>query len=145
MKSQTSRSKKRSARGGTSEFDAEGIQRALLAALENVYQFAPHFTLPQFLVTMEIMMAERDGNPHTLVSLVKKLDMPFSTASRVVWSLTEGGGDVGIVKYVPHPSDRRKKLLSIAPGRFEKSFPKAMTKAMVEYYGDSVRRLKRAA
>ena len=145
MKSQTVRSKRRPVRRGASDFDAEGIQRALLAALENVYRIAPHFTLPQFLVTREIMMAERDGDPHTLVSLVKKLDMPFSTASRVVWSLTEEGGDVGIVKYVPHPSDRRKKLLSIAPGSFEKSFPKSMAKAMVEYYGDSVRRLKRAA
>ena len=90
-------------------------------------------------------MAERDGEPHTLVSLVRKLDMPFSTASRVVWSLTEGGGDVGIVKYVPHPTDRRKKLLGIASGSFERGFPKAMSKALVEYYGDSVRRLKRSA
>lgn len=89
-------------------------------------------------------MAERDGEPHTLVSLVKKLDMPFSTASRVVWSLTDGGGDVGLVKYVPHPTDRRKKLLSIASNSFEKSFPRAMKKALVEYYGDSVRRLKHA-
>jgi len=145
MKAQTVKSKKRPVRGAASDFDAEGIQRALLAALENVYQFAPHFTLPQFLVTMEIMMAERDGNPHTLVSLVRKLDMPFSTASRVVWSLTDGGGEVGIVKYVPHPSDRRKKLLGIASGSFEKSFPKAMARAMVDYYGDTVRRLKRAA
>jgi len=145
MKAQTVKSKKRPVRGAASDFDAEGIQRALLAALENVYQFAPHFTLPQFLVTMEIMMAERDGNPHTLVSLVRKLDMPFSTASRVVWSLTDGGGEVGIVKYVPHPSDRRKKLLGIASGSSEKSFPKAMARAMVDYYGDTVRRLKRAA
>ena len=117
----------------------------MLAVLEDVYQTVPHFTLPQFLVTLEIMMAERDGDPHTLVSLVKKLDMPFSTASRVVWSLTDEGGEVGIVKYLPHPTDRRKKLLGIAAGGFEKNLPKAMAKAMVEYYGDSVRRLKRAA
>ena len=116
----------------------------MLAALENIYQNSPHFTLPQFLVALEILMAERDGEPHTLVSLVKKLDMPFSTASRVVWSLTDGGGDVGIVKYVPHPTDRRKKLLSIASSAFERSFPKAMRKALVDYYGDSVRRLKYA-
>ena len=117
----------------------------MLAALENVYQSSPHFTLPQFLVALEIMMAERDGEPHTLVSLVRKLDMPFSTASRVVWSLTEGGGDAGIVKYVPHPTDRRKKLLKIASNSFEKGFPKAMTKVLAEYYGDSVKKLKRAA
>lgn len=145
MKTQSARSKKRSARSAAADFDGEGIQRALLAALGNVYQNSPHFTLPQFLVAMEIMMAERDGEPHTLVSLVRKLDMPFSTASRVVWSLTDGGGDAGIVKYVPHPSDRRKKLLGIASSNFEKSFPKAMSKALVDYYGDSVKRLKRAA
>ena len=145
MKTQTARTKRRSVRAAATDFDNEGIQRALLAALENVYQSAPHFTLPQFLVALEIMMAERDGEPHTLVSLVKKLDMPFSTASRVVWSLTEGGGDVGIVQYVPHPTDRRKKLLGIASNSFEKGFPKAMAKALVDYYGDSVKRLKRAA
>jgi DNA-binding MarR family transcriptional regulator len=145
MKTQTQKKKRRSKRELTFDFDGEGIQRALLAALESIYQSTPHLTLPQFLVALEIMVAERDSQPHTLVSLVKKLEMPFSTASRVVWSLTDGGGDVGVVKYVPHPTDRRKKILAIEPNRFERTFPKAMQQAMCDYYGESVKRLKRVS
>ena len=74
-------------------FDDEGVRLAILAALEAVYECFPHITLPQYLITLEVRKAERDGNPHTLASIVKKLKMPFSTASRVVWSLTEEGGD----------------------------------------------------
>jgi DNA-binding MarR family transcriptional regulator len=125
------------------KFDGEGIERALLAALECTYQRAPHLTLPQFLVALEVAMAERDGEPHTLVSLVGKLDMPFSTASRVVWSLTEEGGEVGVVKYIQHPTDRRKKLLVVDSRAFGRAVPRAMQRAMLEYYGDSVNRLRR--
>ncbi len=142
MKNQSNK-KVTAKRASTQGFDEEGTQRALLAALDWIYKNAPHFTLPQFLVALEIMTAERDDEPHTLVSLVKKLDMPFSTASRVVWSLTAGGGDVGIVKYAPHPTDRRKKLLAIESSAFNRGFSKAMAKEMIEYYGDSVKRLRR--
>lgn len=127
------------------DFDGEGIQRAFLAALECIYQSTPHLTLPQFLITLEVMTAERDSHPHTLVTLVRKLDMPFSTASRVAWSLTVDGGDIGVIKYVPHPKDRRKKLLTINSGAFDKAFPKAIHQAMVDYYGDTVLALRRAA
>ena len=134
---------KKKIRHSAFEFDGEGIQRAFLAALECIYQSSPHLTLPQFLITLEVMTAERDGSPHTLVTLVKKLEMPFSTASRVAWSLTPEGGDIGVIKYVPHPTDRRKKLLTINSGAFDKAFPKAIHQAMVDYYGDSVLALRR--
>jgi DNA-binding MarR family transcriptional regulator len=127
------------------EFDVEGVQRAMLAALEAVYESAPHMTLPQFLVALEVMAAERDGKPHTLVSLVNKLDMPFSTASRVVWSLTEGGGDLALVKYVPHPTDRRKKLLASASRGMSRSLVKVMRRAMIDYYGEAAKMLRAAS
>jgi DNA-binding MarR family transcriptional regulator len=135
--------KKRRLPGQAYDFDSEGIQRALLAALEAIYQSTPHLTLPQFLIALEVMTAERDGQPHTLVTLVKKLDMPFSTASRVAWSLTPEGGDIGVIKYVPHPTDRRKKLLTVNSSAFDKAFPKAMHRALVDYYGDSILGLRR--
>ena len=56
---------------------------AILAALKCMYECFPHITLPQYLIALEVRKAERDGTPHTLASLVKKLRMPFSTASRV--------------------------------------------------------------
>jgi DNA-binding MarR family transcriptional regulator len=83
--------------------------------------------------------------PHTLASLVKKLKMPFSTASRVVWSLTEEGGDIGVVRYMPHPTDRRKKQLGITTKNQAAEVRAAVTRAMIGYYGRSVEQLKRAA
>jgi len=128
----------------TREFDAEGVRRAMLAALEAIYENFPHITLAQYLVALEILVAESEGKPHTLVSLVKKLNMPFSTASRVVWSLTKEGGNIGIVKYQPHPTDRRMKYLVIDPEGLTSDVPRALSRAMIDYYGDSVHKLRRA-
>lgn len=128
----------------TREFDAEGVRRAMLAALEAIYENFPHITLAQYLVALEILVAEMDGKPHTLVSLVKKLNMPFSTASRVVWSLTADDGNINIVKYEPHPTDRRMKYLVIDPAGLTSDVPRALNRAMIDYYGDSVHKLKRA-
>src|ERR1044072_229117 len=126
-------------------FDDEGVRLAILAALEAVYECFPHITLPQYLITLEVRKAERDGNPHTLASIVKKLKMPFSTASRVVWSLTEEGGDIGVIRYQSHPTDRRKKQLVINHKNLQNEVPIAVTRAMLDYYGESFRQLKRAA
>jgi DNA-binding MarR family transcriptional regulator len=126
-------------------FDDEGIRLAILAALESVYECFPHITLPQYLITLEVRKAERDGNPHTLASIVKKLKMPFSTASRVVWSLTEEGGDIGIIKYLNHPTDRRKKLLVIDERKEPLEVTRAITRAMRDYYGDTVEQLRALA
>jgi DNA-binding MarR family transcriptional regulator len=123
-------------------FDDEGVRLAILAALEAVYECFPHITLPQYLITLEVRKAERDGNPHTLASIVKKLKMPFSTASRVVWSLTEEGGDIGIIKYLSHPTDRRKKLLVINERNEPNEIPRAITRAMLDYYGEAVKQLR---
>ena len=123
-------------------FDDEGVRLAILAALEAVYECFPHITLPQYLITLEVRKAERDGSPHTLASIVKKLKMPFSTASRVVWSLTEEGGDIGIIKYLNHPTDRRKKLLVINERNEPNEIPRAITRAMLDYYGEGVKQLR---
>jgi DNA-binding MarR family transcriptional regulator len=128
----------------TRDFDAEGVRRAVLAVLETVYEHFPHITLPQLLIALEVLVAELDGQPHTLVSLVNKLDMPFSTASRVVWSLTKEGGDIGYIKYERHPTDRRKKFLVIDPSGYNRAIPRAMVRAMLEYYGPTVQKLRRA-
>ena len=125
-------------------FDDEGLRLALLAALECLYDLFPHITLPQYLIVLEVRRAEAAGSPHTLASLVRKLKMPFSTASRVVWSLTEGGGDIGVIRYVNHPTDRRKKHLVINRKNLPEAVPAALSRAMLDYYGESVKQLKRA-
>jgi len=126
-------------------FDDEGVRLAILAALECMYECFPHITLPQYLIALEVRKTERDGTPHTLASLVKKLKMPFSTASRVVWSLTEEGGDIGVIRYQSHPTDRRKKQLVINQRNLPTEVPQAVTRAMLDYYGDTVRQLRRVS
>jgi DNA-binding MarR family transcriptional regulator len=128
----------------TQVFDDEGVRMAILAALECMYECFPHITLPQYLIALEVRKSERDGTPHTLASLVKKLRMPFSTASRVVWSLTEEGGSIGVIRYQSHPTDRRKKQLVINQKNLPNEVPQAVTRAMLDYYGDTVRQLRRA-
>jgi hypothetical protein len=71
--------------------------------------------------------------------------MPFSTVSRVVWSLTEDGGDIGVIRYVKHPTDRRKKQLAIDTKNVSVDLPAALVRAMVGYYGKTVEQLRRVA
>jgi DNA-binding MarR family transcriptional regulator len=151
MKRATRATKKSSSRASSktgetaAPFDDEGVRLAILAALESVYESFPHITLPQYLIALEVRKAERDGVPHTLASLVKKLKMPFSTASRVVWSLTEEGGNIGVIRYQSHPTDRRKKQLIVNQRNLPSAVPVAVTRAMLDYYGETVRQLKRQA
>lgn len=145
LKKMPSRSSSKSAGESPQPFDDEGVRMAILAALECMYECFPHITLPQYLIALEVRKAERDGTPHTLASLVKKLKMPFSTASRVVWSLTEEGGNIGVIRYQSHPTDRRKKQLVINPKNLPAEVPQAVTRAMLDYYGDTVKQLRRAA
>jgi DNA-binding MarR family transcriptional regulator len=126
-------------------FDDEGVRLAILAALDALFSLFPHITLAQYLISLEVRKAERDGFPHTLASIVKKLKLPFSTTSRVVWSLTEEGGDIGLIRYLPHPSDRRKKLLVINERNEPNEVSRAISRAMLDYYGDAVRQLQRAS
>ena len=146
MKKATRAAKKSSKTAGEmpQPFDDEGVRLAILAALECMYECFPHITLPQYLIALEVRKAERDGTPHTLASLVKKLKMPFSTASRVVWSLTEEGGSIGVIRYQSHPTDRRKKQLVINQKNLPAEVPQAVTRAMLDYYGETARQLRRA-
>jgi hypothetical protein len=41
-----------------------------------------------------------------------------------------------------HPTDRRKKLLVINERNEPNEIPRAITRAMLDYYGDAVRQLK---
>jgi hypothetical protein len=55
--------------------------------------------------------------------------VPFSTASRGIWSLTEEGGDIGIIRYQSHPTDRRNKPLVINERNERSEIPRAIARA----------------
>lgn len=48
--------------------------------------------------------------PRTMVQIAREVGLPVSTASRLVWNLSE----LGLIEYTPHPTDRRKKILVLA-------------------------------
>jgi DNA-binding MarR family transcriptional regulator len=106
----------RSRAGGSAEhpqrIDPIALRNSIGAALEQVYRKYPRWTLAQYLVALEVWIAQDEGSPHTVISLARKLGMPYSTASRVIWTLTEEGGD-GVLKLEPHPTDRRKKYVVV--------------------------------
>jgi DNA-binding MarR family transcriptional regulator len=55
----------------------------------------------------EVARAQLEGEPVTLATLVRLTKTPFSTASRVMWDLSQKG----LIRYESHSTDRRKKLL----------------------------------
>ena len=108
LKRSTARTASKPANDHPQVFDDEGVKMAILAALECVYECFPHITLPQYLIALEVRKAERDGEPHTLASLLKK-------------------------QLVTNHKNLPNQV------------PVAVTQAMLNYYGDTVRQLRRSA
>ena len=92
---------------------------------------------------MEVIDADLDGQPHSMRTLSESLDIPYTSVSRIVFGLTADGGEgPGILTLNAHPEDRRRiaaepELLPTAKGPHQ-----AAEKAMVDYYGQSVKSLK---
>ena len=95
------------------DFDESAVIDALLADITAVQDQFPALTLHQYRILLEVLQAERRGAFHTIVSLARQVRLPMSSASRIVWQLTKDGGDVGLLRYEPHPSDRRRKFVRI--------------------------------
>src|SRR5260370_1287050 len=95
----------------TEDSDEAQVRDALLAALTELHVNWPTLTLAHYLVALEVLATESRGEPHTLTTLKRKLRLPHATISRLVWTLTAEGGDLGVLRYEHHPSDRRIKYL----------------------------------
>jgi DNA-binding MarR family transcriptional regulator len=54
-----------------------------------------------------LFCAAASSQEMTLAQIVRLIGMPFSSASRVAYSLLERG----VLTYTPHPTDRRKKFV----------------------------------
>jgi DNA-binding MarR family transcriptional regulator len=128
------------------KFDTNGVRKATIAMLSSAYQSGRFRTLADILIAMEVMDADLDGHPHSMRSLAEKLEIPYTSVSRIVFGLTaEGGEDPGILTLSSHPEDRRRKVIGVDPAAyrlFGKGPHQAAERAMVEYYGKTVRSLK---
>jgi hypothetical protein len=78
-------------------------------------------------------------------SLSSKLAIPYTSVSRIVYSLTSEAQPGGVLKLVPDSKDRRRKHIELDLDGLKRSQPqiRALEKAMVDYYGSSVYKLKR--
>jgi hypothetical protein len=65
--------------------------------------------------------------------------------SRIVYSLTSEAQPGGVLRLVPDTKDRRRKHIELDFEAFKRSASqvRALEKAMIDYYGSSVYKLKR--
>jgi hypothetical protein len=129
-----------------SKFDVNGVRKASIALLTSAYDSGRFRTLADILIALEVIDADADGNPHTMRSLSETLDIPYTSVSRIVFGLTaEAAEGPGILTLDAHPEDRRRKVIGVDPGAYKlfgKGPDKAAERAMVDYYGASVKALK---
>jgi len=110
--------------------DESAVLDALLADLAMIQDRFPTLSLYQYRALLEVIQAERRGMQHTIASLARHVQLPLSSASRIVWQLTMDGGDVALLRYENHPSDRRRKYVRILRGGAEKVLPVALLETM---------------
>jgi DNA-binding MarR family transcriptional regulator len=128
------------------KFDITGVRKATIATLASAYQSGRFRTLADILIAMEVIDADLEGQPHSMRSLSEKLDIPYTSVSRIVFGLTaEGGEGVGILTLNAHSEDRRRKVIGVDPAAYKlfgKGPDHAAERAMVDYYGQSAKSLK---
>jgi hypothetical protein len=126
-------------------FDSNGARKGAIALLTAMYKTGRHGTIAEVLIALEVIDSNLDGRPHSMKSLSTKLGIPYTSVSRIVYSLTSEAQPGGILKLVPDTKDRRRKHIEIDQDAFKRSAPqiRALEKAMLDYYGSSVYKLKK--
>ena len=109
------------------------------------YKTGRHGTIAEVLIALEVIDSNLDGRPHSMKSLSSKLGIPYTSVSSIVYSLTSEAQPGGVLKLVPDSKDRRRKHIELDTDAFKRSAPqmRALEKAMIEYYGSSVYKLKK--
>lgn len=126
-------------------FDSNGVRKAVISLLQGVHDSGRHGTIAEVLVAMEVIDALLEGMPHSMKSLSEKLNIPYTSVSRIVFSLTSEAEPGGILKLVPDTGDRRRKHIEVDLETLKEggSFVRALEKAMIDYYGPSVEKLRK--
>ena len=128
--------KPRRRRPTPAKFDPAGVRKATIVTLEHAYKSGRFRTLADILIALEVMDADLNGTPHSMRSLSEKLEIPYTSVSRIVFGLTaEGGQQPGILTLSPHPEDRRRKVIGVDPAarKFFGGPSRAAAKAVSRY------------
>jgi len=127
-------------------FDSNGVRKAVIAFLQAVHDDGKRGTVAELLLALEIIDSHLDGRPHSMKSLAKKLGIPYTSVSRMVYSLTSDAVPDGILKLVTDANDRRRKHIKIDFAALQRRSldPQLLERAMIDYYGGSVGQLTKA-
>jgi DNA-binding MarR family transcriptional regulator len=128
------------------KFDSNGVRKALIALLLAIHKQGRHHTVADVLVAYEIIDSHLEGRPHSMKSLAEKLEIPYTSVSRIIYSLTSEAAPGGVLRLVPDTHDRRRKHIEVDIDglRANGAQLRALEKAMIDYYGSSVQALKKA-
>jgi hypothetical protein len=126
-------------------FDSNGARKAAIALLTAIYKTGRHGTMAEVLIALEVIDSNLEGKPHSMKSLSSKLGIPYTSVSRIVYSLTAEAQPGGVLKLVPDNKDRRRKHIELDADALKRmgSHVRALEKAMIDYYGSSVYKLKK--
>jgi DNA-binding MarR family transcriptional regulator len=126
-------------------FDSNGARKAAIALLTAIYKTGRHGTMAEVLIALEVIDSNLEGKPHSMKSLSSKLGIPYTSVSRIVYSLTAEAQPGGVLKLVPDSKDRRRKHIELDTDALKRtsSQVRALEKAMIDYYGSSVYKLKK--
>ena len=99
--------------GAARGFDSNGARKAAIALLTAIYKTGRHGTIAEVLIALEVIDSNLDGRPHSMKSLSSKLGIPYTSVSRIVYSLTSEAQPGGVLKLVPDNKDRRRKHIEL--------------------------------
>jgi DNA-binding MarR family transcriptional regulator len=126
-------------------FDSNGARKGAIAFLTAIYKTGRHSTMAEVLIALEVIDSNLEGRPHSMKSLSSKLGIPYTSVSRIVYSLTSDAQPGGVLRLVPDSKDRRRKHIELDVEALKRtnSHVRALEKAMIDYYGGSVYKLKK--
>lgn len=127
------------------QFDSNGVRKAVIALLTEIHRKGRHHTIADVLITLEVIDSYIEGQPHSMKSLADKLDIPYTSVSRIVYSLTSEAAPGGILRLVSDTRDRRRKHIEIDLDvlRSGGSQLRVLERAMIDYYGSSAHKLRK--
>jgi hypothetical protein len=82
-------------------FDSNGARKAAIALLTAIHKTGRHGTMAEVLIALEVIDSNLEGKPHSMKSLSSKLGIPYTSVSRIVYSLTAEAQPGGVLKLVP--------------------------------------------
>lgn len=94
-------------------FEPVELRKTIIAFLKALHGSGRQGSLSEVLIALEVIDAQLAGSPHTLRSLAAKLDIPYTSVSRIVYSLTREASADGILNLVQDTADRRRKHIDV--------------------------------